>query len=96
MDGGKKMADQDQEQDNPTFASDQDQHDAMPKQMKDHMWQAFVHAAGKGPHPGNYKGPPHPGVPPDAVTEGDLQRVHEEGYQSSLSPASSRSSVWPA
>jgi hypothetical protein len=31
--------------------------DAMPDELKDHMWAAFAHKAGVGPHPGIYKGP---------------------------------------
>jgi hypothetical protein len=33
------------------------QHAALPNEMKDHMWKAFAHKAGVGPHPGVYKGP---------------------------------------
>jgi hypothetical protein len=55
----------------------QDMHEAMPAEMKDHMWAAFAHKAGLGPHPGQYQGPDHPGVPDDAITESDLQRARE-------------------
>jgi hypothetical protein len=41
------------------------------------MWAALEHMAGLGPHPGKYKGPPHPGVHPDTITETDLQRARE-------------------
>lgn len=31
--------------------------DALSDEVKDHMWAAFAHKAGVGPHPGIYKGP---------------------------------------
>jgi hypothetical protein len=34
-----------------------EEHDAIPDDVKDHMWAAFAHKAGVGPHPGIYKGP---------------------------------------
>lgn len=55
----------------------QDHYDAMPQEMKDHLWAALLHEAGMGPHPGKYKGPEFKGVPEDAVTEADEQRVRE-------------------
>jgi hypothetical protein len=55
----------------------QDEFDAMPQAMRDHIWAALAHKAGLGPHPGKYTGPKHPGVPEDAVTESDLQRARE-------------------
>jgi hypothetical protein len=37
--------------------TDEEDFDAIPDDVKDHMWAAFAHAAGVGPHPGIYKGP---------------------------------------
>lgn len=56
----------------------QDHFDNAPDEFKDHMVQAFIHAAGKGKHPGKYKGAQPEPPPDDAITEGDLQRTHEE------------------
>jgi|HubBroStandDraft_6_1064221.scaffolds.fasta_scaffold1424052_1 hypothetical protein len=36
---------------------EEEEFDAMPDELKDHMWAAFTHKAGLGPHPGIYKGP---------------------------------------
>lgn len=55
----------------------QDHFDAAPQEMKDHMWAALLHMAGRGPHPGKYEGPEFKGVPEDAETEADLQRARE-------------------
>jgi len=54
----------------------QDPDEEMPSEMKDYGLAAFAHAAGFGPHPGTYQGPPRrkPGEP----TETDLQRAHHE------------------
>jgi hypothetical protein len=54
---------------------DPDEED-MPPELKDHMLAAFQHAAGLGPHPGMYQGPPRRrrGEP----TETDLQSAREE------------------
>jgi len=57
--------------------SEQDYHDAMPDQMKQHMWAALEHKAGLGPHPGKYSGPEHPGVHEDEITDTDLHRARE-------------------
>src|SRR5215469_2462801 len=65
-----------QESDEPQV-DPQDEVEAMPPQMRDHAWAAFAHKAGLGPHPGQYQGPPHPGVPDDTVTDSDLQRARE-------------------
>jgi len=68
------------EQDDPNNVnppSPQDWHDRMPEEMKSHAWSAFAHSAGLKPHPGMYKGKPHPGVPEDAVTEADEERARE-------------------
>jgi hypothetical protein len=69
-----------QEDDENQFdIGNQDHFDHAPDEFKDHLTQAFVHAAGKGKHPGKYAGP-HPEPPPDdAITEGDLERTHEAG-----------------
>jgi hypothetical protein len=57
--------------------SEQDYHDAIPAQMKQHMWAALEHKAGLGKHPGKYSGPEHPGVHEDEVTDTDLDRARE-------------------
>ena len=36
----------------------QRQHDALPKEAKDHLIKGFMHLAGHGKHPGKYQGPP--------------------------------------
>lgn len=36
---------------------EEEEFDAMPDELKDHMWAAFAHQAGLGPHPGLYNGP---------------------------------------
>jgi hypothetical protein len=36
---------------------EEEEFDAMPDELKDHMWAAFTHKAGLGPHPGIYNGP---------------------------------------
>jgi hypothetical protein len=67
-----------QEDDEQQFdIGNQDHFDHAPDEFKDHLVQAFVHAAGKGKHPGKYAGPQPEPPPDDAITEGDLQRVHE-------------------
>jgi hypothetical protein len=44
--------------------------------------KAFVHAAGKEPHPGTYRGPqPQPYDLSDEITETDLQRAREELFE---------------
>ena len=58
----------------------QDHFDNAPDEFKDHLTSAFIHAAGKGQHPGKYTGPKPEPPPEDAITEGDLQRQHEAGY----------------
>jgi hypothetical protein len=50
----------------------------MPSEMKDYGLAAFRHAAGLGPHPGTYKGPPRRKRKPDEPTETDRQRAAEE------------------
>ncbi len=47
------------------------QHEALPEEAKDHMWAAFKHKAGIGPHPGLYKGPPIPVVPTEEDDEAE-------------------------
>lgn len=73
-----------QEDDEQQFdIGNQDHFDNAPEEMKDHLMAAFLHKAGKGSHPGKYAGPqPHP-PSEEAITEGDLQRAHEEGEISS-------------
>ena|SRR5262249_17946648 len=36
---------------------EQDEFDALPEEFKEHLWKAFIHKAGFGPHPGKYRGP---------------------------------------
>lgn len=66
------------------FMGDQDEWEAMPQAMRDHMWAAMMHKAGLGPHPGKYKGPKHEPDEEDVVqhsadpTEGELARLREE------------------
>jgi hypothetical protein len=50
----------------------------MPSEMKDHWFAAFRHAAGLGPHPGDYKGPPRRKRAEGEPTETDLQSAREE------------------
>jgi hypothetical protein len=67
-----------QEDDEQQFdIGNQDHFDHAPDEFKDHLMQAFIHAAGKGKHPGKYAGPEPEPPPDDAITEGDLQRAHE-------------------
>jgi hypothetical protein len=67
-----------QENDEQQFdIGNQDHFDHAPEEFKDHLVQAFVHAAGKGKHPGQYAGAQPEPPPDDAITEGDLQRTHE-------------------
>ena len=67
-----------QEDDDKQFdIGNQDHFDHAPDELKDHLVQAFVHAAGKGKHPGKYAGPQPEPPPDDAITEADLQRTHE-------------------
>lgn len=70
-----------QEEDEQQFdIGNQDHFDNAPDEFKEHLTSAFIHAAGKGQHPGKYAGP-KPGRPPeDAITEADLQRQHEASY----------------
>jgi hypothetical protein len=51
-----------------------DQHDAIPDEVKDHMWAAFAHKAGVGPHPGIYN---RPKDKPEAITQGPSSRHHQ-------------------
>ena len=46
--------------------------------MQDHWFAAFRHAAGLGPHPGEYKGPPRKKRKEGEPTETDMQRAREE------------------
>jgi hypothetical protein len=71
--------------------SEQDYHDAIPAQMKDHMWAALLHKAGLGPHPGKYSGPEHPGVHEDEITDTDLHRAREGEVSSKKMQAAHRS-----
>jgi hypothetical protein len=61
----------------------QDQDEEIPSEMKDYGLAAFRHAAGFGPHPGEYKGPPRKQRKEGEPTESDMQRAHEEGEASS-------------
>jgi hypothetical protein len=49
--------------------TDEEEFDAMPDEAKDHMWAAFAHSAGLGPHPGKYKGPPIDGSTDDTSSK---------------------------
>jgi hypothetical protein len=48
---------------------DEEEHDALPDEVKDHMWAAFAHAAGLGRHPGKYKGPTTNGSTEDTAAK---------------------------
>lgn len=68
------------------MAEDQDQNigfqdpdEEMPSEMKDYGLAAFRHAAGMGPHPGAYQGPPRQKRAEGEPTETDLERAREEG-----------------
>jgi hypothetical protein len=63
--------------DHPNPPSPQDWHNHMPEEMRHHAWAAMAHHAGLGAHPGVYRGRQHPGVPEDAITEADRERVQE-------------------
>lgn len=43
---------------NAVFQGDQDDWDALPREMKEHITEAILHKAGLADHPGKYKGPP--------------------------------------
>lgn len=43
---------------NPDLEAAQDEYDAMPEEMKNHLIAAIKHKAGLGLHPGKYSGPP--------------------------------------
>src|SRR5215475_2116056 len=66
------------------FPGDQEDWEAMPPEMREHLWKAYQHKAGLGPHPGKYKGPDfeyrnEEGDERDEPTEGgDLARLREE------------------
>jgi hypothetical protein len=62
------------------FEGDQDLHDSMPEEWKDHLMKAVVHKAGLGPHPGIYKGSNRP-RDLEEPTEADLasERIQEQG-----------------
>lgn len=42
---------------NPDLEEGQDHYDELPVEYHDHLTKALLHMAGKGPHPGKYKGP---------------------------------------
>lgn len=69
------------------FEGDQDQHDRMPEEWKDHFMKAVVHNAGLGPHPGIYKGPTKP-VNTEEPTEAELasERLQEQGPAPMMPP----------
>jgi hypothetical protein len=71
---------QQQEDEQQFDIGNQDHFDNAPDEFKDHLTRAFIHAAGKGQHPGKYAGPKPEPPPEDAITEGDLQRHHEASY----------------
>jgi hypothetical protein len=48
---------QDEQDESKQDESEQDEFDALPEDFKEHMWKAFIHKAGHGPHPGKYQGP---------------------------------------
>jgi hypothetical protein len=51
----------------------------MPSEMKDHMFAAFRHGAGLGPHPGKYTGPTRrKDQDPDDPTETHLDHAQQE------------------
>ena len=53
---------------------EEEEFDAMPDELKDHMWAAFTHKAGLGPHPGIYKGPQgKPEATPEALRHGPTE-----------------------
>jgi hypothetical protein len=54
------------------FSGDQDDYDALPSEMKEHMTDAIAHMAGVGPHPGKYRGPKPEGRDPEELTESEL------------------------
>ena len=66
------------------FEGDQEEFDSYPKEYKEHLEKAFAHAAGLGPDPGKYNGPPprartaRERLLSDEITEADLQRAREE------------------
>jgi hypothetical protein len=54
--------------------TDEEEFDAMPDELKDHMWAAFTHKAGLGPHPGIYNGPEcKPEATPRALKHGPTE-----------------------
>jgi hypothetical protein len=53
---------------------EEEEFDAMPDELKDHMWAAFTHKAGLGPHPGIYNGPEcKPEATPRALKHGPTE-----------------------
>lgn len=72
--------------DSINYPGDQDDFDDAHPDYKAHLEKAFVHAAGLGPHPGKYKGPPHAIRHGQAredrqePSEGDIARLIEEEH----------------
>jgi predicted phage gp36 major capsid-like protein len=78
------MPDDEQDDEQQFDIGNQDHFDNAPEEWHDHLTAAILHKAGMGPHPGKYKGRQPQPPSDDAITEGDLQRVREEGLERHL------------
>jgi hypothetical protein len=97
------MQDQDQDQGR---GQDQDQNigfqnpdeDEMPSEMKEYGLAAFRHAAGFGPHPGTYQGPPRKRRDPDEEPpsgEASAEKMHaaQTGGSPGLGPTEAQANL---